>query len=417
MSESFRVIHTADLHLGSPFSTWPEHAARLRQEQWTLFSRLVDHCRITRPDLLLIAGDLFDQPVPPPDLVNGVRELLATIPSTAVFISAGNHDPAFIDSPYRTCVWPDQVHLFTDELATVRLEDRPIQVTGAGFTAAAVTRSLLPPVTQPDQSRFSSRQLSGSSGRDRLSLLVLHGDLVTAGQSSAYNPVTSEQIAALGFDYAALGHRHERSGPQRSGNSWLAYSGCPMGRGFDESGEKGLLSLDLVFEPTGFPEGRVRLQTEWQSLGARRFHIQPVLVDGCSSHEEIYRRIQHELSRASGTQEPAPFFRILLTGRLADGFTLSPPILQARLAPSHFYAEVVDQTVQIPDLAALTGESSLRGAFARLLAPQMLPDRPDSSDSPDSSDRSDTAPPDLARLALTLGLAAFNGEVPERAYP
>lgn len=405
MSESFRVIHTADLHLGSPFSTWPEHAARLRQEQWTLFSRLIDHCRTARPDLLLIAGDLFDQPVPPSDLVNGVRELLASIPDTNVFIAAGNHDPAFIDSPYRTCAWSDQVRLFTDELNTVRLENQPIQVTGAGFTAAAVTRSLLPPASQPGQSGISSRQLSGSFSQDRLSLLVLHGELVTAGQTSAYNPVTSEQIAALGIDYAALGHRHERSGPQRSGKGWLAYSGCPMGRGFDESGEKGLLSLDLSFDPSDVPEGRVRLQAEWLPLGARRFHIQAVPVDGCSSHEEVYRRIEQELSSMPGSQEPAPLIRTLLTGRLADGFALSPPILQARLAPSHFYAEVIDQTVQIPDLAALTGESSLRGAFARLLVPQMRPDSPDA------------AQPDLARLALTLGLAAFNGEVSERAYP
>ena len=404
MSESYRVIHTADLHLGSPFSTWPEHAARLRQEQWMLFNRLIEHCRTTRPDLLLIAGDLFDQPVPPSDLVNGVRELLTTIPDTAVFITAGNHDPAFIDSPYRTCSWPDHVHLFTDELTTIRLEDRAIQVTGAGFTASAVTRSLLPPASQPDQIVFASRQLSESSRRDRLSLLVLHGDLVTAGQSSAYNPVTSEQIAALGIDYAALGHRHERFGPHRSGNSWLAYSGCPMGRGFDESGEKGVLSLDLSFDPSEISEASVRLQTEWLPLGARRFHIQSVPVDGCSSHEEVYQRIEHELSRTTGAQEPAPLLRIQLTGRLAEGFALSPVILQARLATGHFHAEVIDQTTQIPDLAALTGENSLRGAFARLLVPQMRLDDPGAG------------PPDLARLALELGLAAFNGEVPERAY-
>jgi hypothetical protein len=297
------------------------------------------------------------------------------------------------------------VHLFTDELTTIRLDDRAIQVTGAGFTASAVTRSLLPPASQPDQIVFASRQLSGSSRKDRLSLLVLHGDLVTAGQSSAYNPVTSEQIAALGIDYAALGHRHERSGPHRTGNSWLAYSGCPMGRGFDESGEKGVLSLDLSFDPSELSEASVRLQAEWLPLGARRFHIQSVPVDGCSSHEEVYQRIEHALSRTTGAQEPAPLLRIQMTGRLGDGFSLSPVILQARLASGHFHAEVIDQTIQIPDLSALTGESSLRGAFARLLVPQMRVDDPDAG------------PPDLARLALELGLAAFNGEVPERAYP
>ena len=66
--------------------------------------------------------------------------------------------------------------------------------------------------------------------------MALHGDALNAG--SPYNAVTREQIAASGLCYLALGHIHEKSGLQRAGETFYAWPGCPMGRGFDELGQK-----------------------------------------------------------------------------------------------------------------------------------------------------------------------------------
>ena len=70
-------------------------------------------------------------------------------------------------------------------------------------------------------------------------LMVFHGDLNAV--KSRYGAVTAEQIAATGMDYAALGHVHSFTEVwSKEGTSW-AYCGCPEGRGFDETGDKGVL--------------------------------------------------------------------------------------------------------------------------------------------------------------------------------
>ena len=63
--------------------------------------------------------------------------------------------------------------------------------------------------------------------------------------SSRYDPVSEEELAASGLDYAAFGHVHAFSGLRRAGDCFYAWPGCPEGRGFDETGEKGVIIADV----------------------------------------------------------------------------------------------------------------------------------------------------------------------------
>ena len=76
LPSAIRLVHTADLHLGSPFSWFPEQAGRLRAEQFDAFLSLIELCERERTHLLLIAGDLFDQPEPEPALARRVADAL-----------------------------------------------------------------------------------------------------------------------------------------------------------------------------------------------------------------------------------------------------------------------------------------------------------------------------------------------------
>jgi DNA repair exonuclease SbcCD nuclease subunit len=69
MANSVRIVHTADLHLGSPFGYFPERAEVLQADQLRTFMSIVRLCQDSESDLLLIAGDLFEQPRPPASLV------------------------------------------------------------------------------------------------------------------------------------------------------------------------------------------------------------------------------------------------------------------------------------------------------------------------------------------------------------
>ncbi len=84
-----RFLHTADWHVGKPLrgrSRLDEHAAALDQ-----VARVAIEAKV---DALLVAGDLFDSPSPPPEAEKLVYDLLARLlcERIACVVIAGNHD-------------------------------------------------------------------------------------------------------------------------------------------------------------------------------------------------------------------------------------------------------------------------------------------------------------------------------------
>ena len=62
--ESIRFIHTADLHLGSPFvgmkGLRKEHWKKLKDSTLDAFDRLIQYALDKQPDFVLIVGDIYD---------------------------------------------------------------------------------------------------------------------------------------------------------------------------------------------------------------------------------------------------------------------------------------------------------------------------------------------------------------------
>ncbi|WP_130393862.1 exonuclease SbcCD subunit D [Cupriavidus agavae] len=87
-----RFLHTADWHLGRLF-----HARSLIEDQAFVLDQFVALVRDVRPDAVLIAGDVYDRAVPPPEAVALLDDVLARIVIGAgvpVVMIAGNHDSA-----------------------------------------------------------------------------------------------------------------------------------------------------------------------------------------------------------------------------------------------------------------------------------------------------------------------------------
>ncbi len=372
-----KVIHCADLHLGAELSSLG-HLARARREEHVMtFTRIIDLCQREKADLLLIAGDLFEGSCTDQPIVDTVREAFSRIPDTLVAIAPGNHDYIALDSPYEQECWPDNVLIFKSDYDSAVFADRGFRVWGVGFARTYAAESLLP---------------SGAFVDDRLiNIGVLHGDLVAAGQSSLYNPVTVSQIGDSGLDYLALGHIHKRTDIMRSGRTFYAYSGCPEGRGFDELGEKGVFigtvskgKADMAFLPV-----------------CRRMNLELSVDIGAAATQneaaEIIRRIARE---EYGEQYREHLYKIILTGALTDRFTPDSLAITLRLQEDFYFAKVYDRTHPAIDVAALAKEISLKGIFVRKMLEQI--DRCVAS-------RQETA--DQYRRALYLGLKAFDQEV------
>lgn len=361
-----KILHTADLHIGSPFTFLPEEKAVFRRKkQFGVLEEIITQAERHSVDALLICGDLFDRPTVPFELAISVSEILSTT-KIPVFISPGNHDYFHLSSPYNLDIWPENVHIF-NKSAIERVELSGLDVYGAGFTTPNLFRSML--------CNFALDQTLVTGGH-KPSVIMLHGELNPT--QPLYHPLYTEDIAKCGADYLALGHIHNRSAPQRVGNTVFAFSGCPEGRGFDETDGKGIYLVD-------FEKG---VDITFIPLNGAKYYDISVDLTGSKSP-------QVTVLNALPANSQNNLFRITLTGEV-DPDIVSVAEIQESLAPLVFHSEIIDRTKYPRDIWGLCSEDSLRGAFLSLLKEKM--DRQTSEDEKD-----------LIMLAARYGLEALDG--------
>jgi len=221
-----KLLHTADWHLDAPMSGLsPEAAQVLQRESRKIPSRIAQLCKEENCDLLLIAGDLFDGACTPESL-RAVREALTSL-DIPVVITPGNHDYCQPGSPYLKEDWPENVHIFTKaQIESFLLPELDCKIYGAGYESMDCPGLL---------KRFRAE------GEERWHIGVFHADATT---NSPYFPITKHQVQESGLDYVALGHIHKQ-GSLSAGEALCLWPGCPMGRGYDELGPKGVIVATL----------------------------------------------------------------------------------------------------------------------------------------------------------------------------
>ena len=314
-----KILHSGDWHLDTPFQGRTEaQASMLRRELLAIPGKLASLCDLENCDLVLLSGDLFDGAYTQATY-RVVYEALERM-AVPVFISPGNHDYISPDSPYEKELWPENVHIFKKQ--QVQWVDVPrlcLRVYGAGF-----------------QSMDCPGLLDGL-GAEGLAVGVFHGDPTQV--NSPYNPVTKAQVAISGLAYLALGHVHKGEA-FRAGDTLCAWPGCPMGRGWDEQGDKG--ALIVTIEDTAL--------MRFVSLNTPQFY--DFSVDIAAGVGSVLPAVANE-----------DYYRITLTG---EG---EKPDLAAIRAEFGAFPnlELRDETVSPLDIWAGAGEDSFEGVYFGML--------------------------------------------------
>ena len=233
-----KFVHTADLHLDSPFSglkniTPDNVTSALRQATFDAYQNIIDLCLEESVDALLIAGDVYDGA----DrslraqlrFVDGLKRLDAA--GIRSFICHGNHDPlngweARLDLP-DSCVrfGPDVtgVPVFPDE------SDRAM-VYGISYPRREVYENLSP--------RFRGLP------RSRFNIGLLHANVGGNPNHDSYAPCSVSDLEGTDIDYWALGHVHTRE-VLRDGGPAIVYPGNPQGRHPNELGSRGVYLVEV----------------------------------------------------------------------------------------------------------------------------------------------------------------------------
>ncbi len=258
----FRVLHTADWHLGKMLGDLSRETEHQR-----FLDFLLEIIVAREINALLIAGDIFDSANPPQSAVTQYYNFLSELHRRShchVVVIAGNHDsPAQIEAPrqllqlLRTHVvgqWHDdaQSHLITlPDAAAPRviiaaipfLRDRDLRIGISGQNPAEIQATLNAAITTIYQ------DVAKAANHDVVPLIAM-GHLTVTGASTS-DSEREIHIGGLGalparnfpsdFSYVALGHLHR---PQACGAlENIRYSGSPIPLSFSEANDQKELRL------------------------------------------------------------------------------------------------------------------------------------------------------------------------------
>ncbi len=238
-----RFMHTADWHLGRSF-----YNTSLIEDQAYVLDQFVDLARDAKPNVVLIAGDVYDRPIPPTDAVKLLDDVLTRLVlelEIPVILIAGNHDSpdrlqfgARLMRSLRLYVYGKLSESTTfleipDEHGTVCFFPMP-------YTEPARVREYYHDNSIVDQESAISawlRTVKANHPSYARSVAIAHA-FVQGGMNSESERRLSiggaETISCsifAGFNYVALGHLHE---PQAIGLEQVHYSGSPLKYSFSE---------------------------------------------------------------------------------------------------------------------------------------------------------------------------------------
>lgn len=291
-----KVAHLADLHLGfRQFDRLTPRGTNQREADVAdTFRRTVDDVLEQRPDVILIAGDVFHSVRPTNAailfLFQQVQRVHAALPDTPIVMIAGNHDtPRSTETGTILRLYEALgVHVVVDAARWVPLPELDCAVFAVPHQALA----------QPERPALRPERAYATN------ILLLHGEMEgligTDPTIAEYGGavITRAELGAAQWDYVALGHYHVAH--EVAANAWypgaLEYvSTNPWGELLDEAHAKrpgkGYLLVDL-------PGARVTFRPV---AAARRFiDLLPLDAAGLGP-KEIDARIAE---RVTGAKPP-----------------------------------------------------------------------------------------------------------------
>lgn len=264
-----KVLHTSDWHVGKVLKGQHRH-----EEHAAVLAEIVEVARAEQPDLVLVAGDLFDSAAPAPGATRLVTGALSALRGTGaeVVAIAGNHD----NGPALDALRPWAEAAGITLRGTVRTPDEHLLT---GVTAGGEQWRLvaLPFVSQRyavratelfDLSAAEATQtyadhlarmidaLTREFAPDAVNLVTTHLTVVggrTGGGEREAHTIQAYAVPATIFPasahYVALGHLHREQ--QVPGAAPVRYCGSPLAIDFGEGDNTpGLSVVEVAAQST-----------------------------------------------------------------------------------------------------------------------------------------------------------------------
>ncbi len=255
-----KFLHTSDLHLGKRVNGYS-----MMEDQRYILAQILEAVRQESVDGVILAGDIYDKPVPPVEAVQVFDGFLGTLAGmgVSVFLVSGNHDSAERLSFGAGLMKGEKVYIspvYGGEVQKVCQQDAygKVHIWLLPFLKPSLVRHAL----GEDGIVSYQEAVAAAIGRMEVdggqrNVLVAHQFVTGAVRCE------SEEISVGGidnvdasvfeaFDYVALGHLHS---PQHVGRETVRYCGTPLKYSFSEAGQEKSVTVTEVLE-----KGTVRIR-------------------------------------------------------------------------------------------------------------------------------------------------------------
>ena len=299
-----KLFHLSDLHIGLKL-----YNRDLLEDQKYVFDQIIKYAKEEAPDVILIAGDIYDKAVPSAEAVevfdDFIAELANETTSTVMTIS-GNHDSAPRVDTYRRVLAKQKLFMIgkppvmmdeyiekvtlTDEFGPVNFYLLPFVkpsmvklITGTDADGrnlsyneamhALIARENIDP---NERNVFVSHQFYLPVGKTADDVERMESEIRTVGN---IDEISADVLAP--FDYAALGHIHK---PMTVGDDRFRYSGTPMSNSGSEAGQKKGVGMVTVREKGSAPSISVLPLEPLHEVRVIEDTLEEILKQGCDNY-------------------------------------------------------------------------------------------------------------------------------------
>jgi len=302
--KAFSFVHTADLHLDSPFKGISEVSEAIGSElthaTFKTFDRIIDLCIERQVSFLLVVGDVYDGA----DrslraqlrFLDGLKRLSDA--GIDAYIVHGNHDP--LNGWSANLNWPKNVHVYqgqvVGEISVEKDGEEIAQICGISFHKKEITDNLT--------SKFPQK---ADLNKDLFTIGMLHCNVGSNAGHEPYAPCSWKDLTLQNYDYWALGHVHTKD-VRNNGKPLVIYPGNPQGLNPKEVGPRGCYLVDV--DSSGNPSA------EFIEVDSVRWFIEELPIGSLQTEHDLILEVNNCIEKIREESDGRPALcRIILTGR------------------------------------------------------------------------------------------------------
>ena len=322
-----KIIHCADIHLGSRMNKLPKNKADERaREICRTFERLISYAKNEGICNILLAGDIFDSDRPFKKDKEFFYSAVKSNGEINFYYLRGNHDGK---------------ESYTEEIENLK-------TFGTKWTSYTLGENVVLSAIEIDGGNCLSMYSSLKLNPENVNIVMLHGQ---EGEAYGEDRVSIPRLKNKNIDYLALGHLHDNKERVIDERGIAVYSGCLEGRGFDEFGKKGFVVYDTDTKKHTFVPFSCRT-------------IEEISVDITDTHSdyEAWRKGKEEIKIDKNN-----LLRLNLVGDIDFVDDNLAKNVERGISDICWFVSVKDNTRLKIDYSAYKDSLSLKGEFVRLV--------------------------------------------------